>query len=213
MVAPGENGLLIGTVDDIRRGMVRTEVQPREPAGPPHAGGPDRRRAARHLGSARSPVENEETGVRIRRARPDESRLLTRLERAASEEALAHIFPPQQYPYPVSAIAQRWRQLLEQQADACLPSEVRESPVGYVAFDAETVHHLGVVPDHHTSRLRLDLAGVCVHGDLRRRRPGRVLLGAQSTITRHVRSTVRRAGMRPASGRSLSFRRILSHSR
>ena len=44
------------------------------------------------------PIEDVESGLRIRRARPDESKLLTRLERAASEGALAHIFPPHAVP-------------------------------------------------------------------------------------------------------------------
>jgi len=92
-------------------------------------------------------MEDEESGLRIRRARPDDNRLLTRLERAASEEALAHIFPPQQHPYPANAVARRWRRALRDRLMHAYLLEVRDSPVGYVAFDGETVHHLGIETD------------------------------------------------------------------
>ena len=148
VIAPGENGMLIGTVDESAEAwcVQKSNVASR------------RGRFTRAdrvadelldiLDLHDPPVENEESGVRIRRARPDEGRLLARLERAATEDALAHIFPPQQYPYPVNAIAQRWRQLLSSRLTHAYLLEVQESPVGYVAFDSETVHHLGVVPDH-----------------------------------------------------------------
>lgn len=148
VIAPGENGLLIGSEDEAAEAwcVQKSNLASR------------RGRLTRAdriaddlldvLDLHDPPLENEETGVRIRRARPDEGRLLTHLERAASEDALAHIFPPQHYPYPVSDVARRWRQVLRSGLTHTYLLEVRESPVGYVAFDAETVHHLGVVPDH-----------------------------------------------------------------
>ena len=44
------------------------------------------------------PITDEETGLRIRRARPHESAVLTRIERAASKAGLAHIFPADKFP-------------------------------------------------------------------------------------------------------------------
>ena len=148
MIAPGENGLLIGTEDGAaeawcvqksnfasRRGrLTRADRIANELLDVVELYDP--------------PLENVETGVRIRRARPDESQLLTRLERAASEPALAHVFPTEQHPYPVTAVATRWRQLLSNRLIHAYLLEVDDSPVGYVAFDADTVHHLGVVSDH-----------------------------------------------------------------
>jgi len=147
LIAPGENGLLIGSEDEAAEAWC---VQKSNAAS----------RQGRHTRADRiadellaawelhdPPVENKETGVRIRRARPDESRLLTQLERTASEDALAYIFPPQQYPYPVDAVARRWQQVLRDRQTHTYLLEVHESPVGYVAFDSETVHHLGVVPE------------------------------------------------------------------
>jgi ribosomal protein S18 acetylase RimI-like enzyme len=147
VIAPGENGLLIGSEDDAaeawcvqksnfatRRGrLTRAD------------------RIANQLLDVVElydpPLELEETGLRIRRARPEESHLLARLERAASEEVLAHVFPPGQYPYPANAVARRWRQVLRHPLMHAYLLELPDAAVGYVAFDADTVHHLGVVPD------------------------------------------------------------------
>jgi ribosomal protein S18 acetylase RimI-like enzyme len=147
VIAPGENGLLIGSQEDAAEAWC---VQKSNFA--------SRRgrltRADRIAGQLLDVVElydppfrNEENGLRIRRARPDESRLLTQLERAASEAALAHVFPPEQYPYPTSAVSRRWRQVLRDPFMQTYLLELPDGPVGYVAFDAETVHHLGIVPD------------------------------------------------------------------
>jgi len=147
VIAPGENGLLIGSQEDAAEAWC---VQKSNFA--------SRRgrltRADRIAGQLLDVVElydppfrNEENGLRIRRARPDESRLLAQLERAASEAALAHVFPPEQYPYPTSAVSRRWRQVLRDPFMQTYLLELLDGPVGYVAFDAETVHHLGIVPD------------------------------------------------------------------
>jgi ribosomal protein S18 acetylase RimI-like enzyme len=148
VIAPGENGLLIGSEDDAveawcvqksnfasRRGRLT--------------------RADRIANQLLDVVElydpplemEEETGLRIRRARPGESRLLTQLERAASEHALAHIFPPEQYPYPTTEVERRWRHVLRSPVMHTYVLELRDGPVGYVAFDSNTVHHLAVAPD------------------------------------------------------------------
>ena len=147
VIAPGENGLLIGSEDSAAEVWCVQKSN----------------FASRHGRVTRAdriadqlldivelhdpPTEDEEAGSRIRRARPDESKLLTRLERAASEETLAHIFPPNQHPYPTSAVTRRWRQVLSDRLMHTYLLEVRDSPVGYVAFDADTVRHLGVVSD------------------------------------------------------------------
>jgi ribosomal protein S18 acetylase RimI-like enzyme len=148
VIAPGENGLLIGTEDAVAEAWCVQKSNLASRRGRLTRADRIADELLDIVDLHDPPVENEETGVRIRRARPDESRLLTRLERAASEDALAHIFPPQQYPYPVNAIARRWRQLLSSRLTHVYLLEVRDTPVGYVAFDSETVHHLGVVPDH-----------------------------------------------------------------
>jgi ribosomal protein S18 acetylase RimI-like enzyme len=146
VVAPGENGLLIGSEDDAaeawcvqksnfasRRGRV-TRAD----------------RIANQLLDVVElydpPFELEEPGLRIRRARPEESRLLTRLEREACQHALAHVFPPEQYPYPTAAVTRRWREVLRSPRAHTYLLELSDGPVGYICFDVDTVRHLGVVP-------------------------------------------------------------------
>jgi len=44
----------------------------------------------------------------IREARPDEASLLAEIQRDASLASLAHIFPPELYPYPLEDVTRRW---------------------------------------------------------------------------------------------------------
>ncbi len=148
LIAPGENGLVIGSEDDFAEAWC---VQKSNYAA--RRGKITRADRIAHqlldiLDTHDPPLEDEQTGLRIRRARPDESRLLTRLERAASEDALAHIFPPEKFPYPVTAVTRRWRRLLHDRTTRVYVLELVESPVGFVAFTSTTVLHLGVLPHH-----------------------------------------------------------------
>ena len=95
------------------------------------------------------PLEDEQTGLRIRRARFDESRLLTSLEQGASELALAHVFPPDEYPYPMAEVQKRWRRRLRNGRTRVYVLQRQEQPVGYVAFGEGAIHHLGVLADQH----------------------------------------------------------------
>jgi GNAT superfamily N-acetyltransferase len=145
LIAPGENGLVIGTEGAQAEAWC---IQKSNSAA--RRGRLTRADRIAHelldiLDEHDPPLEDEETGLRIRRARPDESRLLTRLERAASEDALSHIFPPEEYPYPVNEITRRWRRLLGDRHVRVYLLELLDSPVGYVAFDSDTLLHLGVV--------------------------------------------------------------------
>lgn len=146
VLSPGENGLVVASPDRrveawcvqksrsaIRRGrytradQVAAELTERADAMDP------------------SPVAAEDE-ARIRRARPDEVRRLARMERATSEAALAHIFPPEDYPYPMEEITRRWRRLLRHPLVRIYVMDAYDAPVGYVAYDAERVRHLGVLP-------------------------------------------------------------------
>ena len=94
------------------------------------------------------PLEDDQTGLRIRRARFDESRLLTQLERGASEAALAHLFPPEQHPYPTAEFQRRWRRLLRDGRTHVHILQLKDEPVGYVAFGGGWVQHVGVPAEH-----------------------------------------------------------------
>jgi ribosomal protein S18 acetylase RimI-like enzyme len=148
VIAPGENGLVLASVD------ARTEAWCVQKSNRAARKGiltrADRITAELFamLEEHDPPLEDDETGLRIRRARPDESRVLTRLERVASEEALRHLFPPDRYPYPVTEVTRRWRRLLRDAQVRVVVLEKDGEPVGFVAFDDVTIRHLGVVPDH-----------------------------------------------------------------
>jgi GNAT superfamily N-acetyltransferase len=148
VIAPGENGLLIGSEDSAAEAWCVQKSNSASRRGRLTRADRIANQLLDIVELHDPPVQDEETGLRIRRARPDESRLLARLERAASEEALAPVFPPSQHPYPATAVARRWQRVLGDRLMHTYLLEVRDSPVGYVAFNGDTVHHLGVVPDH-----------------------------------------------------------------
>jgi GNAT superfamily N-acetyltransferase len=148
VIAPGENGLLIGSEERLAEAWCIQKSNRASKRG-------RTTRADRVAGELidileryQPPVADDETGLRIRRARPDEHILLTRMERASSEAVLAHIFPPAEYPFPAAEIATRWRRLLRDRLVWVHILELYDVPVGYVAFSVDTVHHLAVVPQH-----------------------------------------------------------------
>ena len=150
VIAPGENGLIIATEDRTTEAWCVQKSN----------------RAARRGKVTRAdriahelldileavvdpPLEDEQTGLRIRRARFDESRLLATLERGANEPALASAFPPGQYPYPQAEVQKRWRRRLRDGRTRVYLLERQDEPVGYVAFGDGAIHHLGVLADQH----------------------------------------------------------------
>jgi ribosomal protein S18 acetylase RimI-like enzyme len=153
LIAPGENGLVIGSDDQtveawcvqksnfsLRRGrFTRADAVAHE--------------LIDALELRDPPLEDSATGLRIRRARPDEARLLTRIERAASEEHLEHLFPPEEFPYPVREVTTRWRRLLHDPASRVFVLVLGDDDdaLGLVAFSGGEVLHLAVVP--HRTRL------------------------------------------------------------
>lgn len=148
VIAPGENGLVVATEETEAEAWCIQKSNFAARRG--HLTRADRIADALidELERRDPPLEDEETHLRIRRARPSEARLLTRLERAASEDALAHIFPPETHRYPVTEVTRRWRRVLRDRLTRVYVLELRDDPVGYLAFDATTVRHLGVVATH-----------------------------------------------------------------
>lgn len=151
LIAPGENGLMIGSEDALAEAWCVQKSNYAVRRGRLTRADRIADQLLDILDEHDPPMEDEETGLRIRRARPDESRLLTRLERASSEAALGHVFPPEEYPYPVTEVTRRWRRLLRDRFVRVHILELDDVPVGFAAFDAQTVRHLGVLP-HHARR-------------------------------------------------------------
>ncbi|HWI00200.1 MAG TPA: GNAT family N-acetyltransferase [Propionibacteriaceae bacterium] len=148
LIAPGENGLVVASDDQVAEAWcVQKSTAATKKGRYTRA---DRIASSLHdtLELYHPPISDEETGLRIRRARPHESAVLTRIERATSKLNLAKIFPADQFPYPTDAVAKRWRQLLHDRSSRVHILEWFDKPVGYVAFNADTVLHLGVDPKH-----------------------------------------------------------------
>jgi ribosomal protein S18 acetylase RimI-like enzyme len=148
VIAPGENGLVVASAEQraeawcvqkasraIRRGEVtRADLIAHQ--------------LLDILDLFDPPLEDEQTGLRIRRARFDESRLLTQLERGASEAALAHLFPAGEHAFPTAEIQRRWRRLLRDGRSHVHILQLKDEPVGYVAFGDGWLQHLGVLAEH-----------------------------------------------------------------
>ncbi len=148
LIAPGENGLLVGSEDQLAEAWCVQKSKAAIRKG-------KLRRADRIastmidiLEQHNPPITDVDTGLRIRRARPSEVDLLTGMEREASKASLAHIFPPAKFSYPTAAVAKRWRELLYDRFARIHVMELFDAPVGYVAFNTDSILHLGVVPQH-----------------------------------------------------------------
>ncbi len=70
---------------------------------------------------------------------------LVALEQACGLEALGHVFPPAQFPYPTGEVRDRWQVRLADQ-DATTVLAVDDVAVGFVCVRRGVVHHLGVDP-------------------------------------------------------------------
>jgi GNAT superfamily N-acetyltransferase len=82
----------------------------------------------------------------LREARPDETTLLAALQERASLAALAHIFPPDRYPFPKHAVQTRWEEALADPSRRVVVAEVDGEPVGVACVHADWLDGLYVVP-------------------------------------------------------------------
>ncbi|WP_426244160.1 GNAT family N-acetyltransferase [Nocardioides sp. LHG3406-4] len=88
-----------------------------------------------------------------RRAGADDAAALMLAERATNLVALAHVFPPDRFPFPDDDVLARWALVLD---DPGVTVEVFDGPEGVLAFsawDVRTLRHLGVHPDRWGSGL------------------------------------------------------------
>lgn len=75
---------------------------------------------------------------------------LAELERDANLAGLAHVFPPERYPFPFDAILARWRLVLDDpSADVLvLDDPERDRLALFLAYDDVMIRHVAVHPDH-----------------------------------------------------------------
>ena len=83
----------------------------------------------------------------IRDARPEEARLLSAVQEAASLAALGHIFPPESYPYPRAAVQAHWAMSVVDRAKRTLIALNGDQPVGAACVYADWLEGLYVVPE------------------------------------------------------------------
>lgn len=83
----------------------------------------------------------------VRPATPADAAALAELEREANLPALAHVFPPDEHPFPTAEVEDRWRRVL---ADPGVTVEVVDGIQGdllaFVAYDERVLRHLAVHP-------------------------------------------------------------------
>jgi GNAT superfamily N-acetyltransferase len=84
----------------------------------------------------------------IRPARPDEAETLLAIQRDACLVAFAHIFPPEEYPFPDQDVLANWRAALAERETEVYVAEDEGVPVGSVSLGNGFVSTLYVVPSH-----------------------------------------------------------------
>lgn len=149
VIAPGENGLVLGTE------VSRTEAWCVQKSRTATRRGRMTRADAivAELEELRDrfdpPLEDEQTGIRLRRARQADLDLLTAIERAAGEAGLSHVFDPATHPYPTADVRRRWRRLLRDRRVYIRVLEEYGKPAGLVAWDSRgQLRHLAVSPQY-----------------------------------------------------------------
>jgi RimJ/RimL family protein N-acetyltransferase len=84
----------------------------------------------------------------FRTATPQDAPALRDLERAANLVGLAHVFPPERFPFPDDDVLARWALVLVEPGVEVL---VRDSDDGrvdvFAAYDDRSLRHLAVHPD------------------------------------------------------------------
>jgi GNAT superfamily N-acetyltransferase len=89
----------------------------------------------------------------IRRARPDESESLLRIQRAAAVAAFAHVFPPDRYPFPDDGVRADWERALADPAIEVYIAEAGVEPVASVAVGHGFLRNLYVLPENQGTGL------------------------------------------------------------
>jgi GNAT superfamily N-acetyltransferase len=84
----------------------------------------------------------------IRRAGPDDSETLLRIQREAAVAAFPHIFPPDRYPFPDDAVHADWQSALADPELEIYIGEIDGEPAASVAVGHGFLRNLYVLPQH-----------------------------------------------------------------
>jgi GNAT superfamily N-acetyltransferase len=88
------------------------------------------------------------SGLSIRAGGPKDVEALLGVQRDACTTAFAHIFPPEQYPFPDEAIREEWRKSLSGETVEVHVAEVGGLTAGVVTIGGEFLSQLYVLPEH-----------------------------------------------------------------
>jgi GNAT superfamily N-acetyltransferase len=89
----------------------------------------------------------DERKMRIREAWPEEALLLATVQERASVAALAHVFPPELYPYPSEAIRARWAEAVADPLKRVLIALREDEPAGAACVSDAWLEGLYVLPE------------------------------------------------------------------
>ena len=95
----------------------------------------------------------------IREACADDGPILAGVQERASVAALAHIFPPERYPYPREAVHTRWVAAVAEPGTRALIAFSDEEPVGAACVSTGWLEGLYVVPERWGTGLADELHG------------------------------------------------------
>jgi GNAT superfamily N-acetyltransferase len=95
--------------------------------------------------------------LEIRAARADEGPTLAEVQELASLAALAHIFPPERYPYPRDAVHARWAEAVVEPKTRALIAVSDDDPVGAACVTEGWLEGFYVVPERWGSGLADEL--------------------------------------------------------
>lgn len=109
-------------------------------------------------------------GCMFREATQDDLLMLAELEREANLAALAHVFPPEEYPFPFDDVLARWKLVLDDPEVVVLVSDDRDGRGldAYAAYDDSTLRHLAVHPRRWGQGLASAAVETAVHAMDRR---------------------------------------------
>jgi GNAT superfamily N-acetyltransferase len=98
----------------------------------------------------------------IRRSSPAEAETHFAIQRAASLAGLAHIYPPDRYPYPDDEIRRRWREV----RGTVLVCERDGQAVGVAVIEQCWLHGFYVLPEHWGTGVARELHAAAVDEQL-----------------------------------------------
>ncbi len=97
------------------------------------------------------------TALLVRPAATRDLQTLVGIQEAASVRALAHIFPPERYPFPTEAVQERWQDALGDSDVEVLVAEQDGEIVGQAAVRRGWLDGLYVLPDRWGSGIARSL--------------------------------------------------------